>query len=105
MIGQIIPLDPGARWPDRVEDAALSLLLRRRIVFLRGAIQDTVAGDIAAQLLALFVEQPMTAQPFQAIEHHGRRRQFGRTSFGVQRQARHPVLLHLSAHLPLQQGL
>ena len=53
MIGQIIPLDPGARWPDRVEDAALSLLLRRRIVFLRGAIQDTVAGDIAAQLLAL----------------------------------------------------
>jgi ATP-dependent Clp protease, protease subunit len=53
MIGQIIPLDPGARWPDRVEDAALSLLLRRRIVFLRGAIQDNVAGDIAAQLLAL----------------------------------------------------
>ena len=53
MIGQIIPLDPGARWPDRVEDAALSLLLRRRIVFLRGAIQDNVARDIAAQLLAL----------------------------------------------------
>ncbi|TMK53072.1 MAG: ATP-dependent Clp protease proteolytic subunit [Actinobacteria bacterium] len=53
MIGQIIPLDPGARWPDRVEDAALSLLLRRRIVFLRGAIQENVAGDIAAQLLAL----------------------------------------------------
>jgi ATP-dependent Clp protease protease subunit len=53
MIGQIIPLDPGARWPDRVEDAALSLLLRRRIVFLRGAIQDNVAGDISAQLLAL----------------------------------------------------
>ena len=53
MIGQIIPLDPGARWPDRVEDAALSLLLRRRIVFLRGAIQGDVAGDVAAQLLAL----------------------------------------------------
>lgn len=53
MIGQIIPLDPGARWPDRVEDAALSLLLKRRIVFLRGAIQNNVAGDIAAQLLAL----------------------------------------------------
>jgi ATP-dependent Clp protease, protease subunit len=53
MIGRIIPLDPGARWPDRVEDAALSLLLRRRIVFLRGAIQGNVAGDVAAQLLAL----------------------------------------------------
>lgn len=46
-------LDPAARWPDRVEDTALSLLLRRRIVFLRGAIQGSVAGDIAAQLIAL----------------------------------------------------
>ena len=53
MIGQVIPLDSGARWPDRVEDAALSLLLKRRIVFLRGAIQGNVAGDVAAQLLAL----------------------------------------------------
>ena len=49
----VIQFDPTARWPDRVEDTALSLLLRRRIVFLRGAIQGTVAGDIAAQLLAL----------------------------------------------------
>jgi ATP-dependent Clp protease protease subunit len=49
----VIQFDPAARWPDRVEDTAMSLLLRRRIVFLRGAIQGTVAGDIAAQLLAI----------------------------------------------------
>src|SRR6266516_3212023 len=49
----VIQFDPAARWPDRVEDTALSLLLRRRIVFLRGAIQGNVAGDIAAQLLAI----------------------------------------------------
>jgi ATP-dependent Clp protease protease subunit len=62
MIGQVIPLDPGARWPDRVEDAALSLLLRRRIVFLRGPIQGSVAQDIAAQLFALdgISDEPIT---------------------------------------------
>jgi ATP-dependent Clp protease, protease subunit len=57
----VIQFDPAARWPDRVEDAALSLLLRRRIVFLRGAIQGSVAGDVAAQLLAL------DSQPFDPI--------------------------------------
>jgi len=57
----VIQFDPAMRWPDRVEDAALSLLLRRRIVFLRGAIQGSVAGDVAAQLLAL------DSQPFDPI--------------------------------------
>jgi len=49
----VIHFDPAMRWPERVEDAALQLLLRKRIVFLRSAIQGTVAGDVAAQLLAL----------------------------------------------------
>jgi ATP-dependent Clp protease protease subunit len=57
----VIQFDPAMRWPDRVEDAALSLLLRRRIVFLRGAIQGSVAGDVAAQLLAL------DSEPFDPI--------------------------------------
>jgi len=58
----VIQFDPAARWPDRVEDVALSLLLRRRIIFLRGAIQGSVAQDIAAQLLALdgLSDQPIT---------------------------------------------
>src|SRR3954471_15586388 len=59
----------------------------------------------AAQLLALLVQQPMATKSFQGIEHQGGRRQRARTSFGVQRQARHLVVLHLPAHLPLQQCL
>jgi ATP-dependent Clp protease protease subunit len=50
---EIVPLDPASKWPERVEDAALTLLFRRRTVFLRSPIMESVAGDIAAQLLAL----------------------------------------------------
>jgi ATP-dependent Clp protease protease subunit len=49
----VIRFDPAMRWPERVEDAALAVLLRRRIVFLRSPIQGSVAGDVAAQLLAI----------------------------------------------------
>jgi ATP-dependent Clp protease protease subunit len=50
------------RWPERVEDVAYHLLLRKRIVFLRSAIQESVAGDVAAQLLALDADsdEPIT---------------------------------------------
>ncbi|MGZ4104171.1 MAG: ClpP family protease [Actinomycetota bacterium] len=58
----VVTFEPGMRWPERVEDAALALLLRRRIVFLRSPIQGTVAGDVAAQLLALDTrsDEPIT---------------------------------------------
>jgi ATP-dependent Clp protease protease subunit len=49
----VIQFDPAMRWPEHVEDVALQLLLRKRIVFLRSPIQGSVAGDVAAQLLAL----------------------------------------------------
>lgn len=38
---------------DRLAEAAYGSLLDRRIVFLRGTIDGTVADDVAAQLLAL----------------------------------------------------
>jgi ATP-dependent Clp protease, protease subunit len=61
-VGQVIPLEPGARWPEKIEDAALSLLFRRRTIFLRAPILENVAGDTAAQLLALdhISEDPIT---------------------------------------------
>ena len=37
----------------RLSDYAYAKLFEQRIVFLRGAIQDSVADDVAAQLLAL----------------------------------------------------
>jgi len=52
-MADVIPIDAPPRWPERVEDLAANALFRRRSVFLRGAIQGDVAGDVAAQLLAL----------------------------------------------------
>jgi ATP-dependent Clp protease protease subunit len=61
-MGDVVPFDAGARWPERIEDVALAALFRRRTVFLRSVIQGSVAADIAAQLLALdsVAEDPIT---------------------------------------------
>lgn len=50
---EVLPIETGPRWPDRVEDLAANALFRRRAVFLRGPIQGEVAGHVSAQLLAL----------------------------------------------------
>lgn len=49
----VIPVDRDALRTDRVERAALALLFRQRVVFLRGPILESCATDIASQLLAL----------------------------------------------------
>ncbi|MCA1833252.1 MAG: ATP-dependent Clp protease proteolytic subunit [Actinomycetota bacterium] len=61
-MSEVIPLGPGARAPERIEDTALTVLFRRRTVFLRAPIMDNVAGDVAAQLLALdhISDEPIT---------------------------------------------
>ncbi len=38
---------------ERLPDIAYARLFEHRVVFLRGPIQDSVADDVAAQLLAL----------------------------------------------------
>src|SRR6266511_2107940 len=45
----------GAGFPmhERLPDTAYARLFEQRVVFLRGTIQDSVADDVAAQLLAL----------------------------------------------------
>src|SRR5688572_13104047 len=50
------PLFPA---PEQVQTAAtFARLFERRIVFLRGPLEETKADDVAAQLLALDAESP-----------------------------------------------
>lgn len=62
MSAEVIPIEAGPHWPERVEDLAANALFRRRAVFLRGPIQGEVAGHVAAQLLALdgWSSEPIT---------------------------------------------
>lgn len=48
----------GPREPPGLEDFAYGSLFRRRILFLKGAIRDEVADDVAAQMLALGAQNP-----------------------------------------------
>ena len=47
-MNEVIPLEPGARRPERIEDTALTVLFRRRTVFLRAAIATAAVGTVGA---------------------------------------------------------